>query len=238
MACGGRDRHINVFSLTRGTHILGLEFHSPISALHWDNHTASMNQANKILVGMKDGTVERLVFSVGPDGGCTNACFPQKSRIWHDPAIREDPVLQITSTERALMITTASQIIFKDRRDSTESKYNAADILDWWTQRESNAEVNGKSSAPPTTEALNPSMNQTRNVVGVGSHDEIVEGNNSDTRQARSGPKKIAKTTIERGKAGRRRTLGYVYSDEEPGTAHSQCLEVEFFMPIKRRRSM
>ncbi|KAJ7845984.1 hypothetical protein B0H14DRAFT_966386 [Mycena olivaceomarginata] len=222
MACGGRDGHINIFSLTLGTHILGLEFHSPISALHWDNPTASMNQANKLFVGMKDGTVERLIFSVGPDGGCSNK--PQKSRIWHDPAVSEDPVLQITSTEKALMITTASQIIFKDRRDSTESKYNAADILDWWTERKSNAEVNGKSSAPPTTEALNPSMNQTRNVVGVGSHDEIVEGNNSDTsvppysfrRSSRKRAEKIAKTTHVRARAGRRRTLGYVYSDEEP----------------------
>ncbi|KAJ7811743.1 hypothetical protein B0H14DRAFT_1467455 [Mycena olivaceomarginata] len=199
MACGGRDGHINIFSLTRGTHILSLEFHSPISALHWDNPTASTNQANKLFVGMKDGTVERLVFSVGPDGGCSNK--PQKSRIWHDLAI-----------------------IFKDRGDSTESKYNAADILDWWTETKSNAEVNGKSSAPPTTEALNPSMNQTRNVVGVGSHDEIVEGNNSDTsvppysfrRSSRKRPEEIAKTTHVRARAGRRRTLGYVYSDEEP----------------------
>ncbi|KAJ7876645.1 hypothetical protein B0H13DRAFT_1893558 [Mycena leptocephala] len=180
MACGGRDGHTNIFSLTRGTHILGLEFHSPISALHWDNPTASMNKANKLFVGMKDGTVERLVFST---------------------------VLG----------------------DSTESKYNAAYILDWWTQRKSNAEVNGKSSVPPTAEELNPTMNQTRNVVGMGSHDEIGQGNNSDTRQAvldrivmpitwssRKRPEKIAKTTNERGKAGRRRTLGYVYSDEEP----------------------
>ncbi|KAJ7845593.1 hypothetical protein B0H14DRAFT_2774066, partial [Mycena olivaceomarginata] len=188
MVCGGRDGHINIFSLTRGTHILGLEFHSPISALHWDNPTASMNQANKL----------SLVFS------------PQKSRIWHDPAVSEDPVLQITSTEKALMITTASQIIFKDRRDSTESKFNAADILDWWTERKSNAEVNGKSSAPPTTEALNPSMNQTRKVVGVGVPPY------SFRRSSRKRPEKIANTTHVRAKAGRRRTLGYVYSDEEP----------------------
>ncbi|KAJ7724163.1 hypothetical protein B0H14DRAFT_3004219 [Mycena olivaceomarginata] len=202
MACGGRDGHINIFSLTRGTHILGLEFHSPISALHWDNPAASMKQSNKLFVGMKDGTVERLVFSVGPDGGCSNACFPQKSRIRHDPAVSEDPVLQITSTESALMITTASQIIFKDRRDLTEVKYNAANIM---------------NCAPPSTEESNPSMNQTRNVVGVGP-DEIVQGNNSDTRQAvpYRYRKKIAKATNERGKAGRRRTLGYVYSDEEP----------------------
>ncbi|KAJ7867385.1 hypothetical protein B0H14DRAFT_345604 [Mycena olivaceomarginata] len=220
MACGGRDGHINIFSLTRGTHILGLEFHSPISALHWDKPAASMKQSNKLFVGMKDGTVERLVFSVGPDGGCSN---PQKSRIRHDPAVSEDPVLQITSTESALMITTASQIIFKDRRDLTEVKYNAANIMNWWTQRKSNAEMNSKSSAPPSTEESNPSMNQTRNVVGVGP-DEIVQGNNSDPsvppysvrRSSRKRPKKIAKTTNERGKAGRRRTLGYVYSDEEP----------------------
>ncbi|KAJ7937793.1 hypothetical protein B0H13DRAFT_1852094 [Mycena leptocephala] len=125
--------------------------------------------------------------------------------------------------------------------DLTEVKYNAANILNWWTQRKSNAEMNSKSSAPPRTEESNPSMNQTRNIVGVGP-DEIVQGNNSDTRQAssiaiallrlshgwrsvppysvrrssRKRPKKIAKTTNERGKAGRHRTLGYVYSDEEP----------------------
>ncbi|KAJ7831502.1 hypothetical protein B0H14DRAFT_2804518 [Mycena olivaceomarginata] len=204
MACGGRDGHINIFSLTRGTHILGLEFHSPISALHWDNPAASMKQSNKLFVGMKDGTVERLVFSVGPDGGCSNACFPQKSRIRHDPAVSEDPVLQITSTESALMITTASQII-------------------QGSQENQNAEMNSKSSAPPSTEESNPSMNQTRNVVGVGP-DEIIQGNNSDTsvppysvrRSSRKRPKKITKTANERGKAGRRRTLGYVYSDEEP----------------------
>jgi hypothetical protein len=75
MACGGRDGHLNLFSLTRETHILSLEFHSPISALHWDSPAASMNQTNNILfIGMRDGTVERLRFSVGPDGGCSNAC--------------------------------------------------------------------------------------------------------------------------------------------------------------------
>jgi hypothetical protein len=82
MACGGRDGHINIFSLTRGTHILGLEFHSPISALHWDNPAASMKQSNKLFDGMKDGTVERLVFSVGPDGGCSNARFVLH-HLWH-----------------------------------------------------------------------------------------------------------------------------------------------------------
>ncbi|KAJ7887970.1 hypothetical protein B0H13DRAFT_1888597 [Mycena leptocephala] len=197
MACGGRDGHINIFSLTRGTHILGLEFHSPISALHWDNPTASMNKANKLFVGMKDGTVERLVFSVGPDGGCSNACFV----LYH---------------------------------------LCAAYILDWWTQRKSNAEVNGKSSVPPTTEELNPTMNQRGTFSGWGPtmklFREIIQTQGKQSsiallclshgwrsvppysfrRSSRKRPEKIAKTTNERGKAGRRRTLGYVYSDEEP----------------------
>ncbi|KAJ7831859.1 hypothetical protein B0H14DRAFT_2592426 [Mycena olivaceomarginata] len=50
--------------------------------------------------------------------------------------------------------------------DLTEVKYNAANILNWWTQRKSNAEMNSKSTAPPGTEESNPSMNQTKNVVG------------------------------------------------------------------------
>jgi hypothetical protein len=82
MACGGRDGHLNVFSLTRETHILSLEFHSPISALHWDTPTASINKTNILFIGMRDGTVERLGFSVGPDDGCSNACFVL-DLLWH-----------------------------------------------------------------------------------------------------------------------------------------------------------
>ncbi|KAJ7830094.1 hypothetical protein B0H14DRAFT_1200099 [Mycena olivaceomarginata] len=170
---------------------------------------------------MRDGTVERLRFSVGPDSGCSNK--PQRSRIRHDPAFSEDPVLQISSTGSAVMITTASQIIFQDRRDSIESKYTAVDILDWWAQRKSNPD--GKSSVPPTTRGSNPSINQTRNDVVVGSQDGIVQENNSNTsvppdsirRSSRRRSEKSAKTTSNRDKAGRRRrTVGYVYSDEEP----------------------
>ncbi|KAJ7852500.1 hypothetical protein B0H14DRAFT_2580909 [Mycena olivaceomarginata] len=150
MACGGRDGHLNLFFLTRGTHILSVEFHSPISALHWDT-ASSANRINLLFVGMRDGTVEKLGFS-------------------------------ITSSERAVMITTASQIIFKDRStslfkkyktygisynlisgDLIESKYTAADILDWWIQRKSNADVDSKSSVPPTAAGLSLRMNQTRN---------------------------------------------------------------------------
>ncbi|KAJ7906871.1 hypothetical protein B0H13DRAFT_1880183 [Mycena leptocephala] len=100
LACGGSDGRLNVFSLGRGVHMTSMRFLAGISTLSWEPTT--LVEKWTLWIGMRDGCLDSIPVAIEGD-----AQMPTPKRVLTVPG--GDAVVQITSKETAVMVTTTSQ---------------------------------------------------------------------------------------------------------------------------------